>query len=208
MKWTEERLAYVRQNYGSMTAKQIASEMGCSVGVVAVMASRMGVKSNGKKWTSEQAEDIRQHYGKEPTSEIAKRIGKTEDAIRQRARGMGLKAPSQLWSDYAENYLIDCYGIEPIKDISKHLKRTVAAIRRKARLLGITCCEVGTLCWSCQNASCGCSWSRWYEPVDGWDAEKTIILSGNEYPDIESYLVKKCPEYIKDRKRGYAEVTD
>ena len=33
----------------------------------------------------------------------------------------------------------------------------------------------GTLCWSCQKATGGCSWSRVFTPVEGYTTEKAII---------------------------------
>lgn len=62
-----------------------------------------------------------------------------------------------------------------------------------------------TLCWSCQNATGGCSWTEYgrFEPVDGWDATPTLIRSKNEdtLHVIPSYLVNDCPEYIPDPKK-------
>ena len=51
-------------------------------------------------------------------------------------------------------------------------------------------------CWTCQNSCGGCNWSREFKPVDGWEAEKTILISNGEYAD--SYRIISCPEY----KRG------
>lgn len=48
------------------------------------------------------------------------------------------------------------------------------------------------LCWNCQKAVCGCSWSRNFAPVPGWTATKTEF----------SYHIKECPEFVADRKRG------
>ena len=48
------------------------------------------------------------------------------------------------------------------------------------------------LCWSCQNATGGCSWSKSLTPIKGWKAKKIE----------ESYEIKKCPEYIKDDGKG------
>ena len=53
-----------------------------------------------------------------------------------------------------------------------------------------------TLCWTCKNACGKCSWSKGFEPVDGWDAIPTKIkvsIETNEYTD--SYFVKNCPLY-------------
>ena len=75
-------------------------------------------------------------------------------------------------------------------------ERSQRSIERKAK--GKKGCEAKqhqTLCWSCDNAvpyeGKGCSWSRALKPVEGWTAKK----NGN------SYYVKKCPLYIKSKKR-------
>lgn len=61
--------------------------------------------------------------------------------------------------------------------------------------------ELETLCWSCQNATGGCSWSRTLKPVKGWNA-KAIKIKASEGKEFvrytDSYIVKKCPKYIKD----------
>ena len=61
-----------------------------------------------------------------------------------------------------------------------------------------------TLCWTCQNACGGCSWSRSFEPVEGWEAKPTklniYVKEGNE--DLNSsFFVISCPQYIPDEPR-------
>lgn len=57
-----------------------------------------------------------------------------------------------------------------------------------------------SLCWTCKNASCGCSWSREFKPVKGWKAIATIINSTCKGGKVStpSYCVIECPEFIKD----------
>lgn len=51
-----------------------------------------------------------------------------------------------------------------------------------------------TKCWDCAKACVGgCSWSRDFIPVEGWDAEKTEKAEG-----IVSYIVRDCPEFEHD----------
>ena len=50
-----------------------------------------------------------------------------------------------------------------------------------------------TKCWTCKNACGGCSWSREFIPVDGWEAKKTFHPSNGKF--AESYYIKSCPEY-------------
>lgn len=55
-------------------------------------------------------------------------------------------------------------------------------------------------CWTCKKCYGGCSWSRKFEPVPGWDATPTNKGTpgngtGNYY---ESYDIHSCPEYEND----------
>lgn len=52
-------------------------------------------------------------------------------------------------------------------------------------------------CWTCKNCYGGCEWSRDFQPVPGWIAEKTVI--NNDGETLESYKIIKCPKYTKER---------
>lgn len=56
-----------------------------------------------------------------------------------------------------------------------------------------------TKCWTCANATGGCSWSEHevHQPVPGWIAEATRIkMYDNLF--MESYIVHYCPQYVQD----------
>ena len=56
-----------------------------------------------------------------------------------------------------------------------------------------------TLCWTCKNAVCGCSWSKDFTPVEGWEAIPTKVRGNIEIDEwLDSYLVVKCPRYEED----------
>ena len=71
-----------------------------------------------------------------------------------------------------------------------------------------------TLCWLCANATNeGCSWSKSFTPVEGWEATPTTIQGGYNAKlrlengkivqtsverEIPSYKVHSCPEFIQD----------
>lgn len=60
-----------------------------------------------------------------------------------------------------------------------------------------------TLCWSCKKAIGNCSWSDGtFRPVDGWDAEPTIIWSDKKCEYIDSFQVFNCPLYDPDTKES------
>lgn len=53
-----------------------------------------------------------------------------------------------------------------------------------------------TLCWDCKNATGDCNWSKSLIPVKGWKATPTY----NKHQT--SYIVKECPEFIRDARGG------
>lgn len=68
------------------------------------------------------------------------------------------------------------------------------------------------LCFNCQNACGGCSWSALdpatnkpkYEPVPGWTAKKVMLKVGYAHGKVtwvQTYHIKACPQYTPDRKR-------
>lgn len=54
--------------------------------------------------------------------------------------------------------------------------------------------ERGQLCWRCEKACGGCSWSDELNPVKGWTA-KPVVVKDSEGA-IRSYNIKKCPEFV------------
>lgn len=56
------------------------------------------------------------------------------------------------------------------------------------------------ICFSCTKAVCGCSWSRWFKPIEGWDAVPSEIknVAGNTVRITPSYAIRGCPEYEKE----------
>lgn len=55
-------------------------------------------------------------------------------------------------------------------------------------------------CWSCKKACGGCSWSREFKPVDGWEAIPTKIQNMDSI--TESFNIKYCPQYEKESRRN------
>lgn len=68
-----------------------------------------------------------------------------------------------------------------------------------------------TICWDCQKATGGCSWSKSLTPVEGWEATLTPINitttkdrkrdKAYAYRSAPGYKVKSCPEFVPDKPR-------
>lgn len=54
-------------------------------------------------------------------------------------------------------------------------------------------------CWNCGNACGGCSWSRDFVPVPGWDADANILADGT----MRGYTIRYCPEQIPDDHESF-----
>ena len=74
-----------------------------------------------------------------------------------------------------------------------------------------------SICWKCKNAvpdeKHGCSWSREFKPVEGWDAEPSVIRNASHRKDVgpvdvDTYLVKACPKFVKDDQPQREETWD
>lgn len=60
-----------------------------------------------------------------------------------------------------------------------------------------------TLCWDCERACGGCSWSQSLKPVHGWTATKLQMKTRTEWNgqpgrDVASYIVHDCPQFKRD----------
>jgi len=111
------------------------------------------------------------------------------------------------WSQREDDFLVQHLATMDRKEIASRLSRTlhavskrVQALRRAGRLeqYNIKPTMPPTLCWTCQHAAgpTMCVWAMWLVPVPGWDAEQKEVE-----PGIESYLVRACPLYAKDKPR-------
>lgn len=60
-----------------------------------------------------------------------------------------------------------------------------------------------TLCWDCEKAVGGCSWTdHWsHKPVEGWVAEPRRLRLDNNNA-CTSYVVRECPEFVRDAFDG------
>lgn len=55
-------------------------------------------------------------------------------------------------------------------------------------------------CWSCKKYAGGCSWSREFRPIPGWDATPRAYGANPKYgvSAVNSYEIRDCPQYEWD----------
>ena len=121
----------------------------------------------------------------------------------RRKKETGGVAKCVPWTEREEQLLRRNIDRMRYAEIARRLGRTVASVQAKAANLGLSRPpDTGTLCWACANAvpnregTRGCSWSRRFEPVEGWRATETRLYDGSRREEtIVSYHVRSCPEF-------------
>lgn len=55
------------------------------------------------------------------------------------------------------------------------------------------------ICFECANACGGCSWSRDFEPVEGWTATPTKVKVCYVRKKVweDTYKIDDCPEFVR-----------
>ena len=53
-----------------------------------------------------------------------------------------------------------------------------------------------SICWDCERACAGCSWSRRFKPVPGWNALPAKLVQRDG--PVSTYIVLECPQFKRD----------
>ncbi|GAB4287711.1 MAG: hypothetical protein Kow0098_04650 [Ignavibacteriaceae bacterium] len=90
--WTEEEVAFLRNNYNRMPFANICSKLNRSVYAVKNKASRLGItETPATPWTEEEIDYLKNNYKKYEYKQIAAHLGRTEKAVVVKARALKLK---------------------------------------------------------------------------------------------------------------------
>lgn len=94
-RWTDKEIAFLRENYETTPAKEMAKTLGRSVPSTWHMARLLGLKNRrcgkGRRWALDEINFLRENYGKIPTEEIAERVRKSIAAVWQKAQQLNLR---------------------------------------------------------------------------------------------------------------------
>lgn len=94
MKWTEEEIKFLRQNYHKLKYKQIAEILGRSLKSVETKAFELGLRKGSVMptvWTEEKIEYLKKNYHKMTYEELSKQLGISKRAIKTKLRQLGIK---------------------------------------------------------------------------------------------------------------------
>ena len=193
--WTEQDLQYLRNNYQTMTAGQIASRLGRTRAAVAGKAINLGLKKDlrcpsGEKWTPEQDQYIWDHWQELSDEEIAAAVGHPIPSTRARRLRLGLKHRAGCkgpdWTQGELDYIREVWGDKTVPQIAKHLGRSITAVKVKTARLGYT----------------GQKWSG-----EMMSARKVSELLGVDVHTVCDFWVPKCGLKAKRRQLGVTKKT-
>jgi hypothetical protein len=97
--WSDQDYAYLRENYGKMTAREIAVHLDRTIPTVRTLAGNMGLTKKRtikeRLWTPAEERILRANFNRRTISEIAAMLDRTIPSINGKAKGLGLSKISK-----------------------------------------------------------------------------------------------------------------
>lgn len=90
--WMEEEIEFLKENYTSMTNRELSKKLNRSAKAVGSKANSIGCehKKPRVKWTKEEEKIIEQHYKHLTDKELGKILNRSHRSVRHRRVKMGL----------------------------------------------------------------------------------------------------------------------
>ncbi len=103
--WTEDKVSFLRNNYVKMTNKELADELGTTLGGVEQKLVRLKLR-RPRKDVSEQEQFLRDNYEVMSNAFLAKKLGITDLAVAKKLSRLGLARKRKWkWSKGKEDFL-------------------------------------------------------------------------------------------------------
>jgi len=145
--WTEKEDNFLRSNWETKTAQEIASVLKRSVVGVYARAKKLGLKRKTAYFTPEEDEFIITHYQHLTGRQIAEKLGRSPNSIHSRALRLGVatkgNTPSfkgksaPVWTPEEEEFLRRHWPIWKASEIAKALGKSPSAVYSKAERMGL-----------------------------------------------------------------------
>ena len=133
MKWLENELNFLYDNYKIKTSKEISIFLNRSKNSIDAKIIRLGL-DRSNIWTKEEIEYLEKNYNILDINIISDNLGnKTKQSIINKASILSLKS-KKTWEDYEIEILKNNYGIKEINEYKSLLKnRSINSISHKAK---------------------------------------------------------------------------
>jgi len=137
MKWSENELKFLYDNYKNKTSKEISISLNRSKNSIDAKIIRLGL-DRSNIWSKEEIEYLEKNYNILDINIISDKLNKTKQSIINKASILSLKS-KKTWEDYEIEILKNNYGIKEINEYKSLLKnRSINSISHKAKTLSLT----------------------------------------------------------------------
>lgn len=129
--YTQEELEYIKENYGNMTAQELAAKLNKSIGSINNATRKMGlIKQFHKPWTFNEIEYLKNNYIEKTSDDIGKYLNRSVQSVNAERDKLGL-VRNEVWDSKDIDYLINNFELMTHAEIGQVLNRTEQAVRAK-----------------------------------------------------------------------------
>lgn len=139
--WRGSEFKFLRDNYQTMTYKEIGIHLNRTEKSVAKVARTLGYKKNSydsavyRIWTDDEIEQLKTLSNMYSLTKIAGKLGRTKNAVERQMRllGISINSSDRLWPLDEEEELKMLWKTYNIAKIARILERPIAVVRKKAQ---------------------------------------------------------------------------
>ncbi len=140
-KWTEDRLALLREHAGTMPVTDLAALLEVSVGALKDAARENGIAIRTRRAlvpTPEQSARLREAAGKVEGVALAQEFGVQIWTLRKWARDLGLNLTVITWTEERRGELARLAGTMPMAELASQLGVSLQALKTEASARGLS----------------------------------------------------------------------
>jgi len=136
--WTNKEVEYLRSNYDSQTAAEIAETLERTKHAIYSRAKKEGITGSQKgTWTKEEIEFLIRVGSTWTDPDVASYLDRTVSAIRTKKHGLDRSFNKRRWSRSDENFLKENYEEMTDSELAEELNRTETAVLNKRENIGL-----------------------------------------------------------------------
>jgi hypothetical protein len=141
-KWTPDDFLFIRENYGKLTATEIARALQSSVPMIHNRASELDLKSRERILMEAKHDYIAENYKRLTHEDLAEKVGVKSYHIQNYCLSQGWKKrphrPAPKWTADQDKYLTVNCKYRTLYELAERVGHTAEAVRKRLSVLKIT----------------------------------------------------------------------
>lgn len=108
MKWSDEKIEYLKQHYKDMSIKELSLALGATIYATKTKVSKLGLKRGNKHiWSDSEIAYLREKYADTRIEELSEYLGLNVGQIYHKANALGIKKSMDLIRELARENMSD-----------------------------------------------------------------------------------------------------